>query len=632
MALLTCSTLLKSQSTQTVDLSTGMVNGINAPLGSNDDTWTVKVPGTSSFISAGVSNNSVITNLNPTPITITYYNIDTNMIALNNYISPHTVTAAGPAFGYISANASTPAGTYQYKMNFTKFNCSATSVKLNVRTAGADNRVDSMSINGHMHDLSSYLISFSDGIVWPFIVNINPSELVSGTNTVIVYLHNINGPTAFFLNGNLAIQYAADSTLIPSITGPAAFCDGAPLSLTGSDGPSTSVNHYWEILECSSTGTITPGGFAWNSWYSGSPGSYTFPSSIGVPCGRYYKVKLALQNQCVNWVETTKIIRVNCRPIADAGSDITLCQGDCATIGAGLTMGRNTSYQWNGPSGVIGNSVTVNVCPATTTTYTFTVTNTLTGCTASDHVTVNVVTNSSAFSCYVDMTNPSYATVSLDAVYTQGYSTPGFYYSFSIEEMNGSVPYYTNTGTDAWWYYPNNKLRGFVSTGTGTYSQSAWNQLPTPPATDLPEGRFLYGHWYKITRTTWNQYCQAQTSYITINPVRSMIPADNSVPQALSSSLIVDKNVAETATSIQNQNIENSIYVYPNPSTGIFNIEVNSAEKTNIEVYDMLGKKIKSFELNNSRSTLDLTGSPKGMYMLRIISDGEIVNKKIILE
>jgi hypothetical protein len=343
-------------------------------------------------------------------------------------------------------------------------------------------------------------------------------------------------------------------------------------------------------------------------------------------------VKLALQNQCVNWVETTKIIRVNCRPIADAGSDITLCQGDCATIGAGLTMGRNTSYQWNGPSGVIGNSVTVNVCPATTTTYTFTVTNTLTGCTASDHVTVNVVTNSSAFSCYVDMTNPSYATVSLDAVYTQGYSTPGFYYSFSIEEMNGSVPYYTNTGTDAWWYYPNNKLRGFVSTGTGTYSQSAWNQLPTPPATDLPEGRFLYGHWYKITRTTWNQYCQAQTSYITINPVRSMIPADNSVPQALSSSLIVDKNVAETATSIQNQSVENSIYVYPNPSTGIFNIEMNSAVKNNIEVYDMLGKKIKSVELNNPRSTLDLTGSPKGMYMLRIISDGEIVNKKIILE
>lgn len=608
--------MLKAQLPQNIDLSTGVVNNSTslASVGSVDDTWSVAVPGGSTFQSAIVSNGIPAGYTSPYPSG-----------SCGRWISPFVVTTSGADFGKMDA-PNHAEGTYLYRTTFGWLPCNNTYPVLNVTLAGADNQLVELVINGYSYDLSSYNISFTT--LKTFSLPIPAYQLTSGQNVIILAVTNMDSYTGLYLCANLRLS----PDITPSITGSPSFCLGSPLTFTGSAASSTVSNHYWEIAESTSSGSIVSGGLNWNSWYSGVPGVFTFPSNLGISCGKYYKIKLATQNACTSWSETSYVIYINCLPTANAGPDITVCQGSCGTIGVAGTLGRGISYQWNGPSGVIGTGLTVNVCPTSTTTYTFTVTNNSTGCSASDYVTVNTAINNSAFNCTTYMTDPSYATISLDPVYTQGYSTPGFYYSFKIEEMNGSIPYYSNTGTDAWWYYPNNKLRGFVSTGTGTYSQSAPGQMPVPPATDLPEGRFLYGHWYKITRTTWNQYCSEESSFITINPVRSMIPADNSIPQLLSSSILVDENISETAASIQDQNIENSIYVYPNPCSGVFNIEMNSIEKVGIDVYDILGKKVKSFEHIGFRSTLDLTSSPKGMYMLRIISGEQVISKKIILE
>ena len=59
---------------------------------------------------------------------------------------------------------------------------------------------------------------------------------------------------------------------------------------------------------------------------------------------------------------------------------------------------------------------------------------------------------------------------------------------------------------------------------------------------------------------------------------------------------------------------------------------MNTADKTTIEVYDALGKKVKSFEQTAFKSTFDLTGFPKGIYMVNISSHGSKTSKKIILE
>ena len=79
-------------------------------------------------------------------------------------------------------------------------------------------------------------------------------------------------------------------------------------------------------------------------------------------------------------------------PTADAGMDQTICLGDCAIVGVGGRTPANTSYSWN-PTGspVTGFPKEAQVCPTSTTTYTLTVTDNNTDCSATDVVTITVV-------------------------------------------------------------------------------------------------------------------------------------------------------------------------------------------------------------------------------------------------
>jgi uncharacterized repeat protein (TIGR03803 family) len=75
-------------------------------------------------------------------------------------------------------------------------------------------------------------------------------------------------------------------------------------------------------------------------------------------------------------------------------------------------------------------------------------------------------------------------------------------------------------------------------------------------------------------------------------------------------------------------NIINPAYakVYPNPSNGVFTVEVNSENlKANrvVEVYNVLGEKILSSVLNiqNPKFNIDLSGQPEGIYYYRILDN-----------
>jgi hypothetical protein len=74
-------------------------------------------------------------------------------------------------------------------------------------------------------------------------------------------------------------------------------------------------------------------------------------------------------------------------PVADAGPDVTICEGESTTLsGAGSSQGSNFIYDWStGES-----SLTIEVAPTMTTMYTLEVTNTDNGCIELDQVTVFV--------------------------------------------------------------------------------------------------------------------------------------------------------------------------------------------------------------------------------------------------
>ena len=82
------------------------------------------------------------------------------------------------------------------------------------------------------------------------------------------------------------------------------------------------------------------------------------------------------------------------------------------------------------------------------------------------------------------------------------------------------------------------------------------------------------------------------------------------------------------------KNSGKEINVYPNPTTGIFNIRMNgNSGYSYMQVFDMYGKPvIGKTEVNAELRTFDLSGFPAGVYIIKVFSDKKIITEKIILE
>ena len=88
------------------------------------------------------------------------------------------------------------------------------------------------------------------------------------------------------------------------------------------------------------------------------------------------------------------------------------------------------------------------------------------------------------------------------------------------------------------------------------------------------------------------------------------------------------KNNTFNDTKATNDNI----VVYPNPTSGYIMFKtLASVSLTNLKIYNMLGKIVYSNNINNF-SDIDISGFPKGLYMVKLQTDNGTVVKKIMIE
>lgn len=170
------------------------------------------------------------------------------------------------------------------------------------------------------------------------------------------------------------------NVIITSIIG---CVDTAQVTITGSSSISVSVN---STTICSGETAVltatssTPGGT-----YLWSPNGETTASITVSPTNTTSYAVIYSTGPCSD--TSTAVVTVNPNPTINAGADITICEGEMAT----LTASGGSSYVWS-------NSVT-NGVPFSpnlgTATYTVTGTN-ANGCTSSDNVAVTVVANPTA--------------------------------------------------------------------------------------------------------------------------------------------------------------------------------------------------------------------------------------------
>jgi len=104
--------------------------------------------------------------------------------------------------------------------------------------------------------------------------------------------------------------------------------------------------------------------------------------------------------------------------------------------------------------------------------------------------------------------------------------------------------------------------------------------------------------------------------------------ADSNVPVQVTSLCSILLAV-ETPT-----NNETEISVYPNPTSGIFTMQVGDVElgTGKCEIYNMIGKKIYSEQITHGAKEINLSTERKGIYFIFINLSNRIIAKKIVVQ
>lgn len=70
--------------------------------------------------------------------------------------------------------------------------------------------------------------------------------------------------------------------------------------------------------------------------------------------------------------------------------------------------------------------------------------------------------------------------------------------------------------------------------------------------------------------------------------------------------------------------------IYPNPSNGLVTISLKKS--SNVDIYDLSGKHIYQTRLSEGKNELNLTGKPKGVYVVKISDGKSVMEQKLIIK
>jgi hypothetical protein len=92
----------------------------------------------------------------------------------------------------------------------------------------------------------------------------------------------------------------------------------------------------------------------------------------------------------------------------------------------------------------------------------------------------------------------------------------------------------------------------------------------------------------------------------------------------------------DITTGIESVRNNNSISIFPNPSSGKFTIKMNGIQSQgqyDIFIYNVLGEKVYSTIINPSTEALSINlDAPSGIYFVQMPNNNQTANQKIIIQ
>lgn len=198
-----------------------------------------------------------------------------------------------------------------------------------------------------------------------------------------------------------------------------------------------------------------------------------------------------------------------------------------------------------------------------------------------------------------------------------GYSTKSPYHNTIF--MTG------NNGTFSWPLYTiennPNPVNAYVLM-RDDYSSGNWNAINSVSGTQQTVTDPAYSVW----QSTANYRIQTIWS-ITCTPSRLNSQTLASFNASLSNTL------HPVISSVNESSVNNSISIYPNPTSGKFQITSDELRITNVEIYNVYGEKVYSTSvIGRQSSVIDISFVPSGIYFLKVKTPDGVVIKKIVKE
>ncbi|HSD14179.1 MAG TPA: T9SS type A sorting domain-containing protein, partial [Flavobacterium sp.] len=98
---------------------------------------------------------------------------------------------------------------------------------------------------------------------------------------------------------------------------------------------------------------------------------------------------------------------------------------------------------------------------------------------------------------------------------------------------------------------------------------------------------------------------------------------------------IIDNFVISGTLSAEDHGNFETFNVWPNPSNGNVNIQLNTSDKVNVTLFDIRGRRVYNKVFNSSgamfNQEINFNSLEKGIYLLNVESEGKKATKKLII-
>jgi hypothetical protein len=313
-------------------------------------------------------------------------------------------------------------------------------------------------------------------------------------------------------------------------------------------------------------------------------------------------------NGCVSSNTAISSVTVNALPIITVPS-VTICIGTTGT----LTANGASTYSWNTGS----NATSISDNPTVNTTYSVNGTS-IAGCVGASPVTATITVGSvpSLFVNSATVCAGTSATLNASGVTS---------YTWNTGANTNSIVVTPTANTT---YSVSGNLTGCVASASNTSTVSV-NSLPVVNVSSVT---ICVGETGTLSASgassyTWNT--GETSSTIIISPTVTTNYTVNGMGANGCVNVIAVSQSVSTCTGIQSlSNSSSLISVYPNPSAGVFNIDLPYV--STITVVDALGKTVYNQHLQDGKHIINLTNYTNGFYILKAESNGHYKTVRLV--